>query len=99
MVKVKKREGKIEDFIESKIVAGVKKSGATAKEAVQVAKEAAEKVGHRSEVAAEELSTTVVASLRKINKKASDEFVKYRDSKLKAKKKIETVSTYKKDVY
>lgn len=87
MVKIKKRDGRIEEHVESKIVAGVKKAGATAKEAAQVAKEVVEKVAHKGEVTAEELSTMVVASLRKVNKKAADEFVKFRDNKLKAKKK------------
>jgi len=87
MVKVKKRVGRIEEYVESKIIAGVKKAGATAEEATQVAKEVAEKVAHKGEVSAEELSTLVVTSLRKVNKKASEEFVKFRDDKLKAKKK------------
>jgi transcriptional regulator NrdR family protein len=87
MVKVKKRVGRIEEYVESKIVAGVKKAGATAEEATQVAKEVTEKVAHKTEVSAEELSTLVVTSLRKVNKKASEEFVKFRDNKLKAKKK------------
>ena len=91
MVKVKKRDGTIEEHIESKIVAGVRKAGATAEEAARVAKEVVEKVAHKSEVTAKELSTMVVASLRKLNKKAADAFVKFRDSKLKAKKqKIST---------
>lgn len=66
---------------------GVKKAGATTAEAEKVAKEVAEKVAHRTEVTAAELSGMVVASLRKINRKAADEFVKFRDNKLKAKKK------------
>jgi transcriptional regulator NrdR family protein len=87
MVKVKKRDKRTEELVESKIVAGVKKAGATAEEAAHVAKEVTEKVAHRGEVTAEELSTMVVTSLRKVNKKAAEEFVKFRDNKLKAKKK------------
>ena len=87
MVKIRKRDGRIEEYIGSKIVAGVKKTGATAEEAEHVAKEVAEKMAHRTEVTASELSRMVVASLRKVNKKAADEFVKFRDNKLKAKKK------------
>jgi len=87
MVNVKKRDGRIEDYVESKIVNGVKKAGATAEEAAHVAEEVLEKVGHRTEVAAEELSRMVVTSLRKVNKKASEEFIKFRYNKLKAKKK------------
>ena len=86
MVKIKKRDGRIEEYIESKIVAGVKKAGATAKEATQVVKEVIEKVAHKGEVTAEELSTMVVTSLRKVNKKAAEEFAKFRDNKLKPKK-------------
>jgi len=86
LVKIRKRDGRIEEFLESKIVAGVKKAGATAKEATQVTKDVATKVAHRTEIAAEELSHTVVNSLRKVNQKASNEFVKFRDSKLKTKK-------------
>lgn len=87
MVKVRKRDGRVEEFVESKIGAGIRKSGANAKEATQVAKEVSGKVAHMAEVTAEELSSMVVTSLRNVNKKASEEFVRYRDSKLKAKKK------------
>jgi len=86
MVKIKKRDGRIEELIESKIVTGVKKAGATVQEAAHVAKEVTEKVAHKGEVSAKELSTIVVTSLRKVNKKASEEFVKFRDNKLKTKK-------------
>ena len=87
MVKVKKRDGKFEEFVESKIVAGVKKAGATAEQAGHVAKEVAEKVARKTEVTAEEMSDMVVTSLKKVNKAAADEFVKFRDKKIKAKKK------------
>ena len=87
MVKVKKRDGRIQEYVESKIVNGVRKAGATAEEAAHVAKEVSENVANRAEIAAEELSRMVVTSLRKVNKKAADEFVKFRDSKLKEKKK------------
>ena len=86
MVKVKKRGERIEEYVESKIINGVKKAGATAEEAARVAKEVAEKVAHKGKVTAEELSTMVVTSLRKVNKKAAEEFVKFRDKKLKEKK-------------
>jgi len=87
LVKIKKRDGSFEEFVESKIVAGVKKAGATAEEAAQVAKEVSAKVAKKAEVTSEELSNLVVASLKKVNKAAADEFVKFRDKKLKAKKK------------
>jgi len=87
LVKVKKRDGRYEELVESKIVAGVKKAGATAEEAVKVAKEVSLKVANKAEVTAEELSNVVVSSLKKVNKAVADEFVKFRDKKLKAKKK------------
>jgi transcriptional regulator NrdR family protein len=87
VVKIKKRNGSIEDFVESKIVAGVKKAGATAEEAAHVAKEVTAMVAHKTEVTAEELSNMVVTSLKKVNKAAANEFVKFRDKKLKTKKK------------
>lgn len=86
LVKIKKRDGRIEEFVESKIVSGVKKAGATAEEATRVAKEVAKKIANKAEVTAEELSMMVVTSLRKINKKAAEAFVKFRDNKLRAKK-------------
>ena len=87
MVKVKKRDGKWEEYVESKVVAAAKASGATAKEAVQVAKEVTEKFGKKTEITAEELSEAVVKAIEKVNKAAAKEFVRFRDSKLKAKKK------------
>jgi transcriptional regulator NrdR family protein len=87
LVKIKKRDGRLEEFAESKIVAGLRKAGATAEEATHIAKEVAEKVAHKAEVTAEELSNMVVASLKKVNRVAAGEFAKYHDEKLKAKKK------------
>jgi transcriptional regulator NrdR family protein len=87
VVKIRKRDGSSEEYVESKIVAGVKRTGATAEEAAHVAKEVAEKLSHKTEVTAEALSDMVVTSLRKSNKAAADEFVEFRDRKLKAKKK------------
>ena len=86
MVKVKKRDGRLEEFTESKIIAGCKKAGATAKEAAQVAKEVSKKIANMTIVEAEKLSSMVVASLKKVNKTATDAFVKFRDEKLKKKK-------------
>jgi len=87
LVRVRKRDGRFEDFIEAKIVAGVKRTGATAEEAARVVKEVSGKVARRTEIAAEELSEMVIASLRKVNKVAADEFVKFRDTKLKGEKR------------
>ena len=85
MVKVKKRDGRFEEFVESKVVTGVKKAGATAEQAARVAKEVSEKVAHKTEVTAEELSNVVVTSLGKANKAAADEFAKFRDKSQKEK--------------
>jgi transcriptional regulator NrdR family protein len=87
MVDVRKRDGRTERFIESKIVSGVKKAGATAEEAEKVAKDIGIKVENMTVIPAERLSDMVVKSLRNINRKASDEFTKFRDKKLKAVKK------------
>jgi transcriptional regulator NrdR family protein len=87
VVRLKKRDGRIEEVIESKIVNGVKKAGATAGEAEEVAKEVVTKLAHRTEVTAEELSGMVVTALRRVNRKAAEDFVKFRDDKLKQQKK------------
>ncbi len=67
MVKVKKRDGRLEEFMESKIVEGIKKAGATAEEASQVAKKITkrmedntESVLQISEVTTEVLSRMVI---------------------------------------
>ncbi|MGD0330469.1 MAG: ATP cone domain-containing protein [Nitrososphaeria archaeon] len=86
MVKVKKGDGKVEEFVESKIATGVKRAGATAEEAERVAKAVSWDLGYETEITAEELSNMVVGSLKKINKTAADGFVKYRDHKLRTKK-------------
>jgi transcriptional regulator NrdR family protein len=87
MVKVEKRDGRIQDFVQSKIEASVEKAGATVEQAVQVAKTVAKKVANMVEVSSAKLSDYVVTALRKINKKAADAYVAYRDRKLKQKEK------------
>jgi transcriptional regulator NrdR family protein len=85
VVQVKKRDGGIQDFVQSKLEASVKKAGATAEQATQVAKLVAKKVANKIEVTSAKLSDYVVAALRKINKKAADAYAAYRDRKLKQK--------------
>jgi transcriptional regulator NrdR family protein len=85
MTQVKKRDGTTEQFILSKIETGIKKAGATAQQAVQVAKEITKKTAGKVDVAAADLSDWVVVELRKVNKKAADAFAKFRDRKMKAK--------------
>ena len=87
MVKVKKRDGKWEEYAESKVVAAAKASGATAKEAAQVAKEVTAKLAKKAEVDAKELSEIVIKAVEKVNRAAAKEFIRFRESKLKAKKK------------
>ena len=87
MVRVRKRNRRFERFAKSKITAGVKKAGATTEQAAHVAKEVGTKVGRRAVVKAEELSVLVVRSLGKVNKAAAHEFVRYRNKKLRAKKR------------
>ena len=87
MAKVKKRDGGWEEYAESKVAAAARGSGATAKEAAQVAKEVTAKLAKKAEISAEELSEIVIKSIEKVNKAAAKEFVRFRDSKLKAKKK------------
>ena len=86
MVRVRKRDGTTEEYVESKIVSGVKKAGATAQEATRVTKDVTKQVARKAEVRAEELSDIVVKCLEKVNKAASKEFVRFRDAKLKSKK-------------
>jgi transcriptional regulator NrdR family protein len=85
--KVKKRDGTFEDYVEAKVVAGVKRAGATADQAARVGKEVSQKVAGKALITAEELSSMVVSTLAKINKDASAAFVKFKDTKTKAKKK------------
>ena len=86
MVKVKKRDERIEDFMESKITTACQKAGATAEEAAQVVKDVSMNIVNMAIVPAEQLSEIVVTSLRKVNNAAADAFVKFRDEKLKTKK-------------
>jgi len=83
LIKIRKRNGKVEEFDEGKIVAGVKNAGATFIEADRVAKEVTSKIVNRVEITADELASIVVKSLTKINKIASEKFVMYREKKIK----------------
>ncbi len=85
MVKVKKRIGKTEEYLESKIIAGCKKAGATIEEAAKVAKEVSMKMEKTAVVDAEKLSDMVVESLRKVNKAAADAFHEFRRKKYEKK--------------
>ncbi len=82
MVKVKKRDGKIEDFKLSKIVAGCEKAGSNAEQALCVATEILTSVADKTVVPAVELSDRVVSELRKFNETASEAFDEYRHAKV-----------------
>jgi len=81
MVKVKKKDGSLEEFMEKKVVAGVKKAGATAKEALDVAREVSEKAVKKTLVTTEEIGKMAADSLKKVNKKAAEAFVKFKKGK------------------
>ncbi len=85
MTKVKKRDGRLEEFKESKIVAACKKAGATARQASDIAKDVSAKVVGKVTVTAEEISKMVVKSLKEVNKNAAGTFVKFK-KKLSRKK-------------
>jgi transcriptional regulator NrdR family protein len=89
MVKIKKRDGRIENFIQSKMESSIEKAGATVEQAKEVTKTVAAKIAEMVEVSTALLSDYVVAALRKINKKAAEAYVAYEKKKLalKAKKK------------
>jgi transcriptional regulator NrdR family protein len=82
LVRVKKRSGKYEEYMESKIITAVRKAGASAKEAQHVADQVSKKVAPKTEVTANDLSNMVATSLRKVNKAAAGNFTKFRDIKL-----------------
>ena len=81
MVKVRKRDGRIEEFMKSKIINGCEKAGATAKEAAKVAEEVAVEVTRFTIVTTDEIAKFVADSLEKINKKAADAYKNFREEK------------------
>ena len=83
MVKVKKKNGSLEEFMESKIVTACQRAGATAKEAADTAKNISVKVVKKTVVTSEEIARMVVDSLKKANKTAADAFVKFRKKVVK----------------
>ena len=87
MVSVKKRIGRTEEYLESKIIEGVKKAGATAEQAAEVVTDVGAKVEKMTVIEAERLSDMVVESLRKVNKAAADAFLRFRAQKYKKKPK------------
>ena len=86
LTKVRRRDGRLVEFDSRNVSAGVAKAGASVEEAVQVAKEVSKQVAQKAEVTAEELSEMVATALRRVNRKAADEFVRYRNEKRKSNK-------------
>lgn len=85
MGKVRKRNGKLQTFNESKIVRAVKKAGASAKVALAVADEVSKNVG-KTTIRAERLSKLVISTLRRKNKRAAASFVSYVKNKYSKKR-------------
>jgi transcriptional regulator NrdR family protein len=83
-MKVKKRDGKLEDFDGSKLKRGLMRSAATEKEAEAVLADVVKQLGDTPVVDARRLSVMVVDSLRNVNEHAADEFVAFREAKLRS---------------
>jgi len=83
MVKVKKRDGRVEEFMKEKIVNGIIKAGANAIEAAKVAEDVAVKVTRFTIVTTDEVAKFVVDSLEKINKGAAEAYKNFRRQKKK----------------
>jgi len=81
MVKVKKKDGRIEEFMEAKIIKGCEKAGASVKEAAKVAEGVALKVTRFTIVTTDEIAKAVVDSLEKINEKAAESYKNFRKQK------------------
>ncbi|HXX72078.1 MAG TPA: nuclear transport factor 2 family protein [Candidatus Acidoferrales bacterium] len=88
MTRVRRRDGKAAEFDPANVSAGVAKAGASVREAVKVAKEVSLKVSRRREISAEELSGMVATELRKVNRAAAEEFVRYRNDKARARRNV-----------
>lgn len=67
MVKVVKRDGRVEEFIPEKVVVSVLKAGAPADVARKIAKKVECSVMDRENVTAQELTRMILAELKKIN--------------------------------
>jgi transcriptional regulator NrdR family protein len=91
LVRVKKRDGKIEEYLESKIVTSVERAGASDKEAARVAKQVSRMVAGKRVVTSDKLSDMVAASLLKVNKSAAGNYIKFRDIKILLSKWKESV--------
>jgi transcriptional regulator NrdR family protein len=81
MVKVKKRNGILEEFSEEKIRESCRKAGSTGEQAACVLVEIVEKVGDLATISSGELSGMVESSLRKVNEGAADSFHVYKEGK------------------
>jgi len=98
MAKVRKRNGRLEEFDKNKIVASVMKAGATKREANRVANRVHRRAlatgvqcksisrRGRPEIASPTISCEVASRLREVNRPVANRFVRYRDRKLRARK-------------
>jgi transcriptional regulator NrdR family protein len=84
-VKVKKKDGRIEEYTQAKIVEGVRKAGATEEQATRVARDVTDQIV--TVVTTTQLAKLVAASLKKVNPAAAAEYLRYRATKAKATKK------------
>jgi len=83
MVKVKKKDGSIEEFMKEKIIEGCKRAGTTAEQAMEVAEEVTKKVTKMATVTTDKIADLVLNSLDRINKMAADAYRKFRKMKYK----------------
>ena len=81
MVKIWKRNGKMQAFNKSKVMKSCKKSGASLQQSKHVAENVAMKVRSKRVVKAQELSKIVLSNLRGTNKRAAASFAKYKRTK------------------
>lgn len=84
MVKVKKKDGRTEEFMVSKIVSGCEKAGSNAEQALCVATEILKNVADKTIVTAKDLSDMVVKELSEVNEAAAEAFDEYRHAKVRA---------------
>lgn len=81
MVKIWKRNGKMQSFSKAKVLKSCKKSGASMQQAKHVAERVAMKVKSKRVVKAQDLSKAIISEMRRVNKRAAVSFVKYKKAK------------------
>ncbi|MEM0159991.1 MAG: ATP cone domain-containing protein [Candidatus Micrarchaeaceae archaeon] len=76
-MKVKRRNGKVEDFIREKIVVAVVKAGGNIKTARDIASEIESEFGRRDTVTTEEIRSEVLKKLETRDSKAYDSWIRF----------------------